>query len=150
MRETFGVSGIAEKRHELKELEAETEPPAPARPATIVKVKTPSQPRTRLSGAVAVNPTEMPADNAGPSTTPPAAPPFSKNVEPSPSAAAELQDPKAAQSLVESYAEAASGLGDHLSRLREEKDEALRWLEELSAVADMTRDLLAAPKLIRR
>ncbi len=145
MRETFGVSGIAEKRRELKEFDVDTEPPAPARPATVVKVKTPSQPRTRLSSTPTVTPIETPGENFSPSPTPPAAPPFSKDVETSPSAAAELQDPKAAQSLVESYAEAASGLGDHLSRLREEKDEVLRWLEELSAVADMTRELLAAP-----
>jgi hypothetical protein len=71
----------------------------------------------------------------------------SREADPVPSAAAEFQDSKAAMSLIESYAEAASGLGDHISQLREEKDEALRWLEEMSAVADMTRDLISGTGL---
>ena len=95
------------------------EPP----PTTVLRVRTPSAPRTKL----------------GP---PPAAPPSAE----SPSASAEVQDPKAAQALVESYAEAAAGLTDHLSRVREEKDEANRRLEELYAVADVGRSLLHASR----
>ena len=97
------------------------EPPA----TTVVRVRTPSAPRTKL----------------GP---PPAAPPSAES--PAPSASAEVQDPKGAQALVESYAEAAAGLTDHLSRLREEKDEANRRLEELYAVADVGRSLLHASR----
>ncbi len=94
-------------------------------PTTVLRVRTPSAPRTKL----------------GPS---PAAPPSAES--PAPSASAEVQDPKGAQALVESYAEAAAGLTDHLSRLREEKDEANRRLEELYAVADVGRSLLHASR----
>ncbi|MEE9179318.1 MAG: hypothetical protein V3U22_00360, partial [Vicinamibacteria bacterium] len=93
------------------------EPP----PTTVLRVRTPSAPRTKL----------------GP-------PPSAES--PAPSASAEVQDPKGAQALVESYAEAAAGLTDHLSRLREEKDEVNRRLEELYAVADVGRSLLHASR----
>lgn len=133
MLETFGVTDIT-KPSNLRELEPEPKaaPEKPAAPPTVVRVKTPSQPRISL--------------------TTPAAPPSEKTVSstksPSekavPSAAAALQDPQAAQTLLESYAEAASGLGDHITFIREEKDQAMRWLEDLSAVADLVRDLLTA------
>jgi signal recognition particle receptor subunit beta len=102
-------------------------PPAPAEPraATILRVRAPSTSRTTLGAQKAPSP--------APSVS-----------EPGPSAAAEAQDPKGAQALVESYAEAAAGLTDHLSRAREERDEALRRLEELYAVADVGRSLLHA------
>ncbi|MEE9263705.1 MAG: hypothetical protein V3V11_04545, partial [Vicinamibacteria bacterium] len=93
------------------------EPP----PTTVLRVRTPSAPRTKL----------------GP-------PPSAES--PAPSASAEVQDPKGAQALVESYAEAAAGLTDHLSRLREEKDEVNRRLEELYAVSDVGRSLLHASR----
>ena len=99
-------------------------PPEPP-PTTVLQVRTPSAPRTKL----------------GPS---PAAPPSAES--PIPSASAEVHDPKAAQALVESYAEAAAGLTDHLSRQREEKDEANRRLEELYVVADVGRSLLHASR----
>ncbi len=152
MRETFGVTGVAEKRRELKELDPK--PQTSQRPPTIVRVKTPSQPRTSLylTPSQAKTPAATPPTAAAPtkssgSATPPATEipspqmsPLSR--EPRASAAAELQDSRAAQSLIESYAEAASGLGDHIGKLREEKVEALQWLEELSSVADLARNLL--------
>ena len=100
---------------------APTEPP----PATVLRVRAPSTPRTTLG-------------SKPPSPSPPS------EQESVPSAAAEAQDPKGAQALVESYAEAAAGLTDHLSRTREERDEANRRLEELYAVADVGRSLLHA------
>jgi signal recognition particle receptor subunit beta len=104
-------------------------PAAPAEPraATILRVRAPSTSRTTLGAKNASLPTPSVSESA-------------------PSAAAEAQDPKGAQALVESYAEAAAGLTDHLGRAREERDEALRRLEELYAVADVGRSLLhAAP-----
>jgi signal recognition particle receptor subunit beta len=167
MRETFGVTGVASKRKELKELEPK--PHTPPRAPTIVRVKTPSQPRTSLSSTPGqakpaaepeVKPPE-PVSVSGPSESttptsepieddlllpigphPPETPPASKRSPMATSAAAEFQDARAAQSLIESYAEAASGLGDHISKLREEKLSTLQWLEELSAVADMSSNLL--------
>jgi signal recognition particle receptor subunit beta len=165
MRETFGVTGVAEKRKELRELEPKPTPRTPFRPPTVVRVKTPSKPRTSLSSTPAPSaaparpfasvPEQVsaPAQTASrgatvapapPSPPPPtSSPPPSKEAASVASAASEFHDSKAAMSLIESYAEAASGLGDHIAQLREEKDEALRWLEEMSAVADMTRDLIA-------
>ena len=133
MKETFEIP----KRTPTEVSEAPTAAPpqepspssAPAEPppATVLRVRAPSTPRTTL-GAKPTSPS----------------PPSEK--ESVPSAANEAQDPKGAQTLVESYAEAAAGLTDHLSRAREERDEAHRRLEELYAVADVGRSLLHAPR----
>jgi signal transduction histidine kinase/signal recognition particle receptor subunit beta len=152
MRETFGVTGVAEKRKELRELEPRPTPRTPFRPPTVVRVKTPSQPRTSLSSTPPQSPsvqtsTPTPQVAPSPSPTPVSPEPSSKEAASVTSAAAELQEAKATMSLIESYAEAASGLGDHISHIREEKDEAFRWLEEMSAVADMTRDLITGSGL---
>jgi signal transduction histidine kinase/signal recognition particle receptor subunit beta len=155
MLETFGVTGMA-KPFDLRALEPKpkavpeipaTPPPTPApeipaaptpapapempvAPTTIVRVKTPSQPRISLTA-----PAAPPREERAPSIK-------SGREKTVPSAAVEFQDPQAAQSLLESYAEAASGLGDHITFIREEKDQAMRWLEDLSAVADLVQDLL--------
>lgn len=75
-----------------------------------------------------------------PSITPPAATPVST------SAAAEVKDPRAAEALVESYAEAASDLAAAMTALRDERDEARRRLEEIYAVTDAARSLLSGDK----
>jgi signal transduction histidine kinase/signal recognition particle receptor subunit beta len=75
-----------------------------------------------------------------PSIAPPAANPAA------PSAAAEVKDPRAAEALVESYAEAASDLAAAMAALREERDEARRKLEEIYAVTDAARGLLSGEK----
>ena len=133
MKETFEIP----KRTPTEVSEAPTAAPpqepspssAPAEPppATVLRVRAPSTPRTTLGAKP-------------PSPSPPS------EKESVPSAAAEAQDPKGAQALVESYAEAAAGLTDHLSRAREERDEAHRRLEELYAVADVGRSLLHASR----
>lgn len=122
MKETFDV---AKKAPPTPKEEAPPSPEPP--PATVLRVRTPSAPRTKLG-------------------SPPAAPASADSPAPAPSASAEVQDPLGAQALVESYAEATAGLTDHLSRLTEEKDEANRRLEELYAVSDIGRSLLHASR----
>ena len=128
MRETFETANATPS----EVAEAASPPPSPGpaaaaklAPATVLRVRAPSMPRTTM----------------GFKPSPPGAP-LPSEKEWTPSAAAEAQDPKGAQALVESYAEAAAGLTDHLSRVREERDEANRRLEELYAVADVGRSLL--------
>jgi signal recognition particle receptor subunit beta len=104
---------------------SETLPPSEPPPSTVLRVRAPSAPRTKLASKP---------------------PPARAAKEAAPSAAAEVQDPKGAQALIDSYAEAAAGLTDHLSRLREDKDEANRRLEELYAVSDVGRSLLHASR----
>ena len=58
-------------------------------------------------------------------------------------AAATMTDPQAAESLVESYAEAATHLTSALDDIREERDQATKRIEELSAPVDAARELLA-------
>lgn len=101
---------------------ATSEPP----PATVLRVRAPSTARTTLGKKPRAASPSPPRDEGGAS------------------AAAEVQDPKGAQAMIEGYAEAAAGLTDHLSRAREERDEAHRRLEELYAVADVGRSLLHA------
>jgi signal recognition particle receptor subunit beta len=128
MKETFDMAKPAPPAPKEETAPVPESPPlsTPEPPsATVLRVRTPSAPRTKL----------------GP---PPATPPSPES--PAPSASAEAQDPKGAQALVESYAEAAAGLTDHLSRLREERDEANRRLEELYAVSDIGSSLLHASR----
>ncbi len=130
MKETFEMAKSAPAEEPTPAPPQEPPPssaPAESPPATVLRVRAPSTPRTTLGAKP-------------PSPSPPS------EAESVPSAAAEAQDPKGAQALVESYAEAAAGLTDHLSRAREERDEANRRLEELYAVADVGRSLLHASR----
>ena len=60
-----------------------------------------------------------------------------------PSAATSSSDPQAAESLVESYAEAAANLTTALEDLRDEREEIRKRLEELSAPIDAAEKLLS-------
>ncbi len=60
-----------------------------------------------------------------------------------PSAATPSSDPQAAEALVESYADAAANLTTALENLREEREETLKRLEELSAPIDAAEKLLS-------
>ena len=59
------------------------------------------------------------------------------------SAADDVQDTSSAQAMVESYAEAAVGLADHISDLREQKDSLTRRAADFSVVSKATRTLIA-------
>jgi len=58
------------------------------------------------------------------------------------SAAAKIQDAFSAQAMVDSYAEAAVGLADHISDLRQAKDSLTRRGRDFSIVSDSVRALL--------
>ena len=59
------------------------------------------------------------------------------------SAASEVQDTFSAQAMVDSYAEAAVGLADHISELREAKDSLARRGADFSVVSDTVRAILS-------
>jgi signal transduction histidine kinase len=59
-----------------------------------------------------------------------------------PSAAADVNDPAAAEALVASYAEAAANLTSALDELRDEGDKNERRIEELNAPIDAAEELL--------
>ena len=58
-------------------------------------------------------------------------------------AASEVQDAFSAQAMVDSYAEAAVGLADHISELREAKDSLARRGADFSVVSDTVRAILS-------
>ena len=57
------------------------------------------------------------------------------------SAAGKVQDAFSAQAMVESYAEAAAGLADHISDLRDEKDLQTRRAADFAVVSDTVKTL---------
>ena len=58
------------------------------------------------------------------------------------SAASKVQDAFSAQAMVDSYAEAAVGLADHISELREAKDSLARRGADFSVVSDTVKAIL--------
>lgn len=158
MLQTFGISKFGDQsEYELKE---PSDPAAPEPEVKVVRVKTPSKERI---GA------ESPAISTPPEPTPvPSSPAASGEAistdanepqdvtagaatltSPEPdypagglSAAAEVQDTESAMAMVESYAEAAVGLADHIADLREQRDSVTRRAADFSAVADSVAKLL--------
>jgi hypothetical protein len=118
MLEVFGTT--------LEQLQRAKEPPyPPAEPAPtrVFRVKAP-----QLSPAV-------PMETGFPSQTPP--------VHSVPQGAIQL-DTKSANAMVESYAEAASSLADHISELKEQTQHESRKVETYRAVADVAKKLFSA------
>lgn len=134
MKETFGTTPS-----ELKTKSAEAPPMESARTVAdstrIFRVSTPSVARPQpastpvrpASSAAVAAPQGPPPIPPPTSESPGAAPqPMPANLNPPtpaparPSAATEIQDPAAAQAMVESYAEAASSLADHIDELQAE------------------------------
>jgi hypothetical protein len=118
MLEVFGTT--------LEQLQRTKEPPyPPAEPAPtrVFRVKAP-----QLSPAT-------PAESGFPSQSPP--------VHSVPQGAIQL-DTKSANAMVESYAEAASSLADHISELKEQTQLESRKVETYRAVADVARKLFSA------
>ncbi len=72
-------------------------------------------------------------------------PTASEQPPPLPTAADEFADPRAAQAMVESYAEAASGLADHISEIREQSEVANKRVTTFSKVVDLAKQLFGAP-----
>ena len=127
---------------------------APEPAAKVVKVRTPSK-----KPAPARAPAEAPISSAPTLTNPP---PLQANsageAQPAPavatataldddlvwatvSAADDVQDAFSAQAMVESYAEAAVGLADHISDLRDQKDSLTRRAVDFAVVSDTTKTL---------
>ncbi|MFQ5790214.1 MAG: ATP/GTP-binding protein, partial [Acidobacteriota bacterium] len=118
----------------------EAEPATPPASHTVVRVRAPSASRVFA-----------PPEPAPPA--PPLAPPVpelpsltqtasSHSPPPPPSAAAAIESPEAALAMVESYAEAASALADHIGKLSEDRESERRRGEHLSLIAEGARDLL--------
>jgi signal recognition particle receptor subunit beta len=124
MLEVFGTT--------LEQLQRSKEPPyPPAEPAPtrVVRVAAP-----KLSAV-------SPSDSAF-QTPPPAAGPAPPVHSPPPGA---LQlDTKSANAMVESYAEAASSLADHISELNEQTQLESRKVSTYRAVADVAKKLFSA------
>jgi hypothetical protein len=130
MLEVFGTT--------LEQLQRAKEPPYPPAepaPARVFRVKAPQ-----------LSPAPPPTDPA----LPPGAPP----VHTVPQGAIQL-DTKSANAMVESYAEAASTLADHISELKEQSQNESRKVETYRAVADVAKKLFSAtpdetPALLER
>ena len=84
-------------------------------------------------------PVEVPAPPPPETGFPPGAPP----VHTVPQGAIQL-DTKSANAMVESYAEAASTLADHISELKEQSQNESRKVETYRAVADVAKKLFSA------
>jgi hypothetical protein len=120
MLEVFGTT--------LEQLQRAKEPPYPPAgpaPTRVFRVKAP-----QLSPAPA-----SPIESGFPGHTPP--------VHSPPQGAIQL-DTKSANAMVESYAEAASSLADHISELKEQSQLESRKVETYRAVADVAKKLFSA------
>ncbi len=133
MKEIFGVtleelaaSAKAQKPPEPPPMQSEE--PAPAR---IFRVKAP---KLTLSA-----PKSLPAIDRPESALTQANPP----VHSGPSGAVEL-DNESANAMVESYAEAASSLADHISDLQQQTEARAKRIDAFTAVADVARKLFQA------
>ncbi len=137
--------------------------PAVAAEPKVVRVSTPSKKPTQTPAAPPRR-TEPPGDASGlgnPPTLqnppalqdPPAIAPSAAAAPPAPnppvpptwdtvSAASKVQDAFSARAMVDSYAEAAVGLADHISDLREAKDSLARRGKDFSIVSDTVRAFL--------
>ena len=131
---------------------------APEPAAKVVKVRTPSK-KPGPARAQTTSPAEAPISSEPALTNPP---PLQANsageAQPAPavatataldddfvwatvSAADEVQDAFSAQAMVESYAEAAVGLADHISDLRDQKDSQTRRAADFAVVSDTIKTL---------
>lgn len=153
MLEIFGTT--------LERLEKSGPPPFPDEhgPTRVFRVSAP-----KLS--LAPSSPEAPAQTAGPPTGPPTLsappplgsadaaasratapparpPPVSPPVHSPPDGAAQL-DTKSANAMVESYAEAASSLADHISELRERSEREAKRVQDFATVADVAKKLFEA------
>ncbi|MGH9323172.1 MAG: GTP-binding protein, partial [Vicinamibacteria bacterium] len=129
MLEVFGTT--------LEQLQRAKEPPyPPAEPAPtrVFRVKAPQLAPASESGFPAPAPYPGSALAATPGGPP---------VHSLPQGAIQL-DTKSANAMVESYAEAASSLADHISELKEETQLESRKVETYRAVADVAKKLFGA------
>lgn len=128
MLEVFGTT--------LEQLQRSKEPPYPPAepaPSRVFRVKAPKLSPAPESAFQPPPPLQ--------STTGPGGPP----VHSPPQGAIQL-DTKSANAMVESYAEAASSLADHISELKEQTQNESKKVETYRAVADVARKLFdAAP-----
>ncbi len=124
MEEIFGTT-----LEELKKSGEVPEPPAEPPPTRVFRVKAP-----KLSAVAPASSTlEAPSLLGG--SNPP--------VHSPPAGAIEL-DTKSANAMVESYAEAASSLADHISELREQTEVESKRVEAFTVVADVAKKLFEA------
>ena len=123
MEEIFGTT-----LEELKKSGEVPEPPAEPPPTRVFRVKAP-----KLSAVVPAAPT-LASPMLGGSNPP---------VHSPPAGAIEL-DTKSANAMVESYAEAASSLADHISELREQTEVESKRVEAFTVVADVAKKLFEA------
>jgi signal recognition particle receptor subunit beta len=86
---------------------------------------------------------EGPAPPSAPPTTPTPPPPVAPPVHSAPAGAVQL-DVSAANAMVESYAEAASSLADHISELRAKSEQEARRAQDFATVADVAKKLFEA------
>lgn len=126
MKEIFGVT-----LEELASAAKRPEPPEEEPTARIFRVKAP-----KLTHA---SPQSQPAIDRPTDALTPASPP----VHSGPTGAVQL-DNKSANAMVESYAEAASGLADHINDLQQEKAIRAKRIDAFTAVADVARKLFEA------
>ena len=129
---------------------------APEPAAKVVKVRTPSKKpgpakaqtaspaeEPLLPAPALTNPAPLQANKAGEAQPAPAAVTTVDDdfVWGTVSAANEVQDAFSAQAMVESYAEAAVGLADHISDLRDQKDSLSRRAADFAVVSDTMKKL---------
>ena len=165
MKETFGVTPAELKSKAMNAPPSEDESRELASATRVFRVTTPSLSRPAAPGPASPPPSlsdaasagvvspppslgASPEPNAGatlppPSSPPPATPPAAGEMLPS--AATEIQDPRAAQAMVESYAEAASSLADHISELRAESELVQRRVSSFTEVVSNARQLFRCP-----
>ena len=134
-----------------------SQPPAAAAEPKVVRVRTPSKKRkdlpaspARTTGARADTPglgsppsLQNPPNHPNPPDVTAAATGGADMALDTLSAASEVQDAFSAQAMVDSYAEAAVGLADHISELREAKDSLARRGADFSVVSDTVRAILS-------
>ncbi len=125
MLEVFGTT-----LEDLKNIEALPTPPSTPAPSRVFKVKAP-----KLTPALPSVPNLDTFTSAAGSASPP--------VHSVPEGAIQL-DTKSANAMVESYAEAASSLADHISELNEQTQTEARRVNTFSAVADVAKKLFGA------
>ena len=124
MEEIFGAS-----LEELKKSEAIPEPPRTLPPTKVMRVKAP-----KLSQALSTTGAPLEAPPALGSGPP---------VHSTTGGAIEL-DASSANAMVESYAEAASSLADHISELTDKSDLESKRIDAFKAVTDVAKQLFEA------
>ena len=131
MKEIFGAS--LEELAKAKEAPPPAPPPMEEAPHRVFRVKAP-----KLSPSVAPpsQPSVEPALGPAPSVSRPP-------VHQQPTGPVTL-DSKSANAMVESYAEAASSLADHITDLQQQTEARARHVDAFTAVADVARKLFEA------